>query len=196
MNFKKYKMKISKKIALVLFICATILTGCSSDDKDETVVETETLKSFKNITFSLDYSEGFDAGRFFSTATGKSYKKNQIDASVLSKVDIAFYGTAINSFAYFLSPNDTEDGIAGATNTDYVNYVTDEFTVEQFNNLKKGEDLTNLNITDDGKSFSTDQLPRIILFKNAAGKKGAIYVKSVHKVGYDPRIVVDIKVQK
>ena len=189
-------MKITKNISLVLFICGTLLTGCSSDDNDETAVEIGTLKTFKDVAFSLDYSEGFDAGRFFSTETGKSYKKSQINAEVLSKIDIAFYGTASNSFAYFLSPNDSENGVTGAKTTDYVNYVTDEFTVEQFNKIEKGEDLADLIITDDDESFSTDQLPRLVLFKNAAGKKGVIYVKSFHRVGFNPRIVVDIKVQK
>ncbi|KUJ60926.1 hypothetical protein AR687_16105 [Flavobacteriaceae bacterium CRH] len=192
------KMNITKKFAVVLFICASIFTGCSSDEdnNEPEVVDTATLKTFKDVSFALDSSEGFDSGRFFSTETGKSYKKSQIDAAVLSKVDIAFYGSSSNTFAYFLSPNDSEVGIAGGTSTIYVNNVTTEYTVAQFNKLEKGEDLANVTVTDDGDSFPTSDLPRVVLFKNAAGKKGVICVKSVHNVGFDPRIVVDIKIQK
>lgn len=191
-------MNITKKFAVVLFICASIFTGCSSDDdKNETeVVDTATLKTFKDVTFSLDYSEGFDAGRFFSTETGKSYKKSQIDAATLPKVDIAFYGGS-SSLNFFVSPKDSEDGLGStATNTDFINYVTNQYTIDQFNKLEKGEDLNSLTITDDGEAFPDSKLPLVVLFKNAAGKKGVIYVKSVTRVGSNPRIVADIKIQK
>lgn len=196
-NLKNMIMNITKKIALVVFVCGTIFTSCSSDDsKNETeVVDTTTLKTFKDVSFSLDASEGFDAGRFFSTETGKSYKKSQIDAAVLPKIDIAFYGGSF-SFNYFVSPSDVEDGVAGGKNTDYINYVTTQYTIDQFNKLEKGEDLNNVTITDDGESFPDSKLPLVVLFKNAAGKKGVIYVKSITRVGGNPRIVADIKIQK
>jgi hypothetical protein len=191
-------MNITKKIALVLFVCATVLTSCSSDDEKENevaVVDTATLKTFKDVTFSLDTSEGFDAGLFFSTETGKSYKRSQIDATVLPKIDIAFFsdGASVN---FFMSPNDPDDGLAKGTLTSYVNYVTDQFTIDQFNKLEKGEDLANVTITNDDESFPDSKLPLVVLFKTAAGKKGVIYVKSAHRVGYNPRIVADIKIQK
>lgn len=193
-------INITKKIAFaLLFITGTVLTGCSSDEKENekenVVVDTATLKTFKDVTFSLDAAEGFDAGRFFSTETGKSYKKAQIDAAVLPKIDIAFSGGS-SSLNYFFSPNDKEDGIEKATTTDFINYVKDQYTIEQFNKLEKGEDLNNLTITNDGNSFPDSKLPLVVLFKNAAGKKGVIYVKSVSRVGFNPRIVVDIKIQK
>lgn len=189
-------MNFTKNIALVVFAFASILTSCSSDDKEtETeVVDTATLKTFKDVAFTLDSSEGYDAARFFSTETGKSYKKSAIDAAILPKIDIAFFGS--NSMTYFVSPSDSEDGIAGGKNTDFVNYVTNQYTADQFAKLEKGEDLANLTIADDDNSFSTTDLPKIILFKNAAGKKGVILVKSAQKVGFDPKIVVDIKIQK
>lgn len=190
-------MNFTKKIALVLFISGTIFTSCSSDDdkKETVVVDATTLKTFKDVSFSLDASEGFDAGRFFSTETGKSYKKSQIDAAALPKVDIAFYGGSA-SLNFFVSPNDAEDGVTGGKNTDFVNYVTTQYTIDQFNKLEKGEDLNNVTITDDGESFPDNKLPLVVLFKNAAGKKGVIYVKSVTRVGSNPRIVADIKIQK
>lgn len=189
-------MNITKNIVLVLFAFASILTSCSSDDKEtETeVVDTATLKTFKDVAFTLDSSEGFDAARFFSTETGKSYKKSAIDAAILPKIDIAFFGSS--SMTYFVSPSDVDNGVAGGKTTEFVNYVTDEYTADQFAKLEKGEDLAKLEISEDGDSFSTESLPKIVLFKTAAGKKGVILVKSAQKVGFDPKIVVDIKIQK
>jgi hypothetical protein len=190
-------MKITKKIAVVLFICATVFTGCSKDDEkeNEVVVDTATLKTFKDVSFSLDTKEGFDAGLFFSTETGKSYKRSQIDATILPKIDIAFnsYGYMIN---FFMSPNDSESDLKNASQTSFVNYVKDQFTIDQFSKLEKGADLDKLTIAADDESFPDNNAPLIILFKNAAGKKGAIHVKSVHRAGYNPRIVTDIKIQK
>ncbi|WP_456312614.1 hypothetical protein [Pseudomonas shirazensis] len=191
-------MNITKKFAVVLFICASIFTGCSSDDdkNEPEVVDTTTLKTFKDVTFSLDSAEGFDAGRFFSTETGKSYKKSQVDATILPKVDIAFYGGS-SSLNFFVSPNDSEDGLgAKATKTDFINHVKTEYTIEKFNKLEKGEDLNSLTIVEDGNSFPDGNVPLVVLFKNAAGKKGVIYVKSITRVGSNPRIVADIKIQK
>lgn len=191
-------MNITKKFAVVLFICASIFTGCSSDDDNKVieVVDTATLKTFKDVSFSLDFSEGFEAGRFFSTETGKSYKKSQIDGTILPKIDIAFYGGSM-SVNYFVSPKNVENGVsANARNTDYINYVTNQYTIDQFNKLEKGEELNSLTIADDGESFPDSKLPLVVLFKNAAGKKGVIYVKSVTRVGSNPRIVADIKIQK
>jgi hypothetical protein len=98
---------------------------------------------------------------------------------------------------YFVSPKDAENGVsANATNTDYINYVTNQYTIDQFNKLEKGEDLNSLTIANDRESFPDSKLPLVVLFKNAAGKKGVIYVKSVTRVGSNPRIVADIKIQK
>jgi hypothetical protein len=189
-----------KKILLLSMIIVTIFTSCSKNDEKEAVtpilpVDTSTLKTFKDVTFTLDASEGFTATKFFSTELGKSYKKSQIDATILPKIDIAFSGgsSSVNSF---FSPNDATEGIKNATKTDCQNYVTTQYSVEKFNALEKGEDLNSLTITNDGESFPDSKLPILVLFKNAAGKKGVIYVKAVTRVGGDPRITVDIKVQK
>jgi hypothetical protein len=186
-----------KKKLVVSMIIATIFTSCSKDEEAKQVlaVDTSTLKTFKDVTFTLDSSEGFVATKFFSTELGKSYKKSQIDAAILPKIDLAFSGGS-SSVNYFFSPNDATNGIKDGTTTAYMNYVTDQYTVVQFNALEKGKDLNSLTITDTGESFPDSYIPAIVLFKNATGKKGVIYVKSVTRVGFDPRITVDIKVQK
>jgi hypothetical protein len=176
-----------------------LFNSCSNDDEtntNPTVTETTTLKTFKDVTFSLDRSEGYDAGLYFSTELGKSYKKSQIDATIASKIDVSFYSDSY-SLNYFMSPNNSDYGIKGATLTLFVNAQKDILTIEQFNKIEKGTDFDTVKIdTDDDDSFPDSKMPNVVLFKNAAGKKGAIYIKSVHRVGYDPRIVVDIKIQK
>jgi hypothetical protein len=190
-----------KKFLLLSILIATIFTSCTKDDKKEVVipilpVDTSTLKTFKDVTFTLDALEGFTATKYFSTELGKSYKKSQIDALILPKIDLAFSGS-YSSLNYFFSPNDaSNNGITNGTKTDFLNYVTTQYSVEKFNALEKGADLDALIVTNDNESFPDSKLPVLVLFKNATGKKGVIYVKSVTRVGGDPRITVDIKVQK
>jgi hypothetical protein len=192
-------MKLTYKIAILAFISSMFLNSCSSDDETKTesnTTDTATLKTFTDVTFSLDQSEGYDAGLYFSTELGKSFKTSKIDAATLPKIDIAFY-SANYSLNYFLSPNDAEYGIKNATLSLFINAQKDLLTIEQFNKMTKGSDFDTIKIdTDDDDSFPDDKTPNVVLFKNAAGKKGAIYIKSIHRVGYDPRIVVDIKIQK
>ncbi|PKB18217.1 hypothetical protein [Flavobacterium sp. 5] len=191
-------MKLPPKIALFLCLSVMLFNSCSSDDSktETTKTDSATLITFTDVTFSLDQVEGFDAGRYFSTELGKSYKKSQIDATILPKIDIAFYSGG-QSLDYFMSPNDSDYGIKNASLSLFINYQKDLLTIDQFNKIEKASDFDTLKIdTDDDESFPDSYTPNIVLFKNASGKKGAIYIKSVHRVGYDPRIVVDIKIQK
>jgi hypothetical protein len=187
-------MKLTSKITLFLCLSALFFNSCSNDETNNP--ETTTLKTFTDVTFSLDQSEKYDAGLYFSTELGKSFKKNQIDATILPKIDIAFY-SADSSLDYFLSPNDGDYGIKNAPLTLFINVQQDILTIEQFNKIEKTSDFDTIKIdADDDDSFTDSNTQNVVLFKNTAGKKGAIYVKSVHREGSDPRIVVDIKIQK
>lgn len=193
-------MRLIKKIVLLAsIISTTLLNGClKNDTKTEPVeAETTTLKTFQDIAFSLDKSEGYDAGLYFSTELGKSYKTSQIDAIVLPKIDIAFFNFDRSGVNYFMSPNDKDNGIKNAPLTLFINYTKNIFTVDQFNKITNGSDFDSIAITaSDNESFPDSAAPNVVLFKNAAGKKGAICIKSIHRTGYNPRIVVDIKIQK
>lgn len=187
-------MKLTSKITLFLCLSVMFLSSCSKDDSEET--ESSTLKTFTDITFSLDQSESYDAGLYFSTELGKSFKTSKIDAAILPKIDIAFYSYNY-TLNYFMSPNDSDFGIKAAPLTLFINAQKDLVTIDQFKKIEKASDFDNIKIdADDDDSFPDDKTPNVVLFKNAAGKKGAIYIKSIHRVGYDPRIVVDIKIQK
>jgi hypothetical protein len=198
-KFKKIDpMKLTKKIALLVLFSSMLFNSCSSEDsaKTDSVTDTSTLKTFTDVTFSLDQSEGYDAGLYFSTELGKSFKKSKIDATIAPKIDIVFYSKNY-TLNYFTSPNDTDYGIKNGTLSLFINVQKDMMTIEQFKKIDKASDFEALKIdADDDDSFPDENTPNVVLFKNAAGKKGAIYIKSVHRVGYDPRIVVDIKIQK
>ncbi|WP_281239497.1 hypothetical protein [Flavobacterium praedii] len=192
-------MKLTYTIAFLVCISSLLFNSCSSNDEtktDSSTTDNATLKTFTDVTFSLDQSEGYDAGLLFSTELGKSFKKSKIDAATLPKIDIVFYSSN-SSLNYFMSPNNADYGIKNATASIFINAPNDLMTIENFKNIVKGSDFETIKIdTDDYDSFPDSQMPNVVLFKNAAGKKGAIYIKSVHRVGYDPRIVVDIKIQK
>ncbi|CAN1514876.1 hypothetical protein MCETHM1_00907 [Flavobacteriaceae bacterium] len=199
-KFKKLTpMKLTYTIAFLVCISALFFNSCSSDDetKNETsATDNTTLKTFNDVTFSLDRSESYDAGQYFSTELGKSFKTSKIDATTLPKIDIAFF-SASYTLSYFLSPNDADYGIKNASKTIFLNAPIGIINVDQFKKIEKGSDLDGYKIdADDDDSFPDSSMPNVVLFKNAAGKKGVIYIKSVHRVGYDPRIVVDIKIQK
>ncbi|PZX94556.1 hypothetical protein DOS84_03085 [Flavobacterium aquariorum] len=192
-------MKLTYKHTFLVLISSILFNSCSNDESTKTdpiVTDTSTLKTFTDVTFSLDRSEGYDAGLHFSTELGKSFKTNKIDAATLPKIDISFYSKN-ESLNYFLSPNDADYGIPNATTSFFINAAKELMTIDQFNKIIKGTDFETIKIdNDDDDSFPDSAMPNVVLFKNAAGKKGAIYIKSVHRVGYDPRIVTDIKIQK
>ncbi|OWP75549.1 hypothetical protein [Flavobacterium oreochromis] len=94
---------------------------------------------------------------------------------------------------YFTSPDDKDDNfnIPNASKTAFKNYKSGLSSVD-FDNMTDDSKLKNLDIIDDGESIGTLTFPVIVLFKNAAGKKGAIKLKSINA----DRLLVDIKVQK
>jgi hypothetical protein len=193
-----------KKMFLLLAIGAVVsstLISCSKDKENAVapVVDNSTMVTYKDVTFSLVNDESADAGRFFSTQTGKSYKRAAIDGATAPKIDIAF-SNMDHTVNFFISPKNTvyiSPAIVGATETIFINHVTNQLTAAEFDGMTDDSKLKTLTIdANDDNSFGRSTFPVIILFKNAAGKKGAIKVKSIHEVGMDPRIVVDIKVQK
>lgn len=138
------------------------------------------IKTFSNIYFSFTNS-----GRFFSTETGKLYKKNEVDKLNGRNIDLAFSG--IDGFE---SPRNDGD-IPGATITKVKNHVTTEFTVDEFHAMVTDEKLKTLIVEDDDAPFQLEA-PQLILFENSFGKKGVILVKAL----YEENILTDIKVQK
>lgn len=94
--------------------------------------------------------------------------------------------------------------IVTATNTIYVNKAETcgcglNTTPSQFDAITDGNFFNNISLPATGltNDFFDDSVPlRIVMFQNAAGKKGAIKINQYVINGADSYIVCDIKVQK
>jgi hypothetical protein len=192
-------MNLTKKIALLVFINIISFNCHSKIDPNKNItvlIDNGTLNTFKDVQFTLDHTEKSNPTLFFSTVLGKTFRAKEIDQTILPKIDIALYSPE-KSLTFFTSPNDKEYGIKDATLSFFLNNVKNQLTIDQFNKIEKASDFDHLKIdTDDDDSFTDEKTPKIVLFKNAAGKKGAIYIKSIHRDGYNSIILVDIKIQK
>ncbi len=186
-----------RKTIFAGILLSVLISFSACGDKDlggqEEETVQETLVTYTDVAFARSSAE-VEYARFFSTSEGKSYKDSEITAGNGAKIDLAFISSV--GMCYFVSPNsnDVNPAIPGATATLYMQKVAATvFTVEQFDAMTTDELLATLTITnDDMETFGTTGYPIVLLFKNAAGKKGAIKVKSINS----QRLIVDIKVQK
>lgn len=191
-----------KKIFLLLSIgvmAFSTLTSCSDKDKKNDVVpvvDNSTIVTYNNVSFSLLNNESGKAGRFFSTKTGISYKGIQMNATIVPDVDLGFSNLGCNIWAFTSLDNTRYFSFSGATKTIIVNYPGSKLTPADFDAITNDAKLKDLIIDGIDDDFYKLDISSIILFKNAAGKKGAIKIKSIVEIGVDPRIIVDIKVQK
>jgi hypothetical protein len=191
-----------KKIFLLLSIGVMVfstLTSCSDKDKKNDVVpavDNSTIVTYNNVSFSLLNDESGNAGRFFSTKTGKSYKGMQMNATIIPDVDLGFSNLGCDIWVFTSLDNTKYFSFSRATKTIIINYPGSKLAPADFDAITNDTKLNGLLIdANDDDSFYKLNLSSIILFKNAAGKKGAIKIKSI-ETGVDPRIIVDIKVQK
>lgn len=169
-----------------------------SKDKTEPESEPESpvnaITTYANVSFGVKHDDAVHA-RFFSTETGKSYKDSEVTASTGPKIDICFEQMDV-SVNYFLSATDRDVKltIPGATGSLFVNYVTAEvMTIAEFDAMTDSDKLAATAIDkNDNNAFGAGNIPVLVLFKNAAGKKGVIKVTAINA----ERILADIKVQK
>ncbi len=178
--------------------------------KNVEVYPNANLKTFENIKLGINTSHNSDEiGSFFSTYNREPYKKNEVNNENGSLIDIVFFGFN-SSFSQnrFVSPNDlsstTFESIPGATHTKLINSLEScscsaSLSVADFDTMIDDSELKDLVIeeTNEGlQPFDNSVLPRIILFENNRGIKGAIKIKEYVQNGQDSYILVDIKVQK
>lgn len=189
-------MKSAKALfasTLLLFFC--LITSCSSDDTSTNEPEEvqATIKVYENISFDVD-TNGLDTDRFFSTASGIMYSYDSITAEVAPTIDLVYYdsGPSNDGFLFWDSPDDLFDNeaIEGMTATKFEN-TADAITAPQFDEIINGTDLDTYTIVQENEALGPREYPIVVLFENAAGKKGAIKMKSRTA----DVLVVDIKVQ-
>ncbi len=176
-----------------LFLLSVLFISCSKDDDAGTPAvggeAQETISTFTDVSFDLDGSSS-DPSTLFSTSSGKSYKVSEVNSTNVASIDISSF--VLQAFIAFQSPDDVSPAISGATTSKF-QHTDVSFTSADFDAAADDTKLKTLSVTDDGESISsTDATGKIIIFENAAGKKGAIKIKAINA----QRVLVDIKVMK
>jgi PKD repeat protein len=176
--------------------------------KNITVKPNTGLRSFTNIKLGINTAHA-TIGSFFSTRLRKVFKQGEVTALNGDKIDLVYFGLS-ESFNYnhFIRPdsalNWTFTAIPNATVTKIINSQElcgcgTGFSSNSFDNVTSGSafDGVSVSVTQGGVTpFNNSIVPRIILFENAAGKKGAIKIKQFVQDGQQSYILCDIKVQK
>lgn len=176
--------------------------------KNITVKPNTGLRSFTNIKLGINTAHA-TIGSFFSTRLRQVFKEGEVNASNGDKIDLVYFGLS-ESFNYnqFIRPDSAQNWtfapIPNATGTKIINSqelcnCSVNFSDTDFDNVTNGAAFNNLTVTvnSGGRSpFNYTTVPRIILFENAAGKKGAVRIKQFVQSGQQSYILCDIKVQK
>jgi PKD repeat protein len=184
--------------------------GKQSDSTQQTIIVKPNtgLRSFTNIKLGINTAHS-TIGSFFSTKLRRVFKQGEVTNTNGPMIDILYYGLS-NSFSFnlFASPDSAQlwafTAIPGAGHTKIVNKQEScgcgtPFTETAFTNTINGSTLGALNVTETYNGlapFNNTIVPRIVLFQNAAGKKGAIKIKQYVQDGQQSYIICDIKVQK
>lgn len=174
------------------------------------VFENTNIRLLENIKLGINTAHSNNSvGAYFSTETRKVYTKEEVTEETGKIIDLTFFGLDSDfTFNRFVSPDDVQsfafEAIPNATKTKFINRIEDcncgvSFSVDDFDNMTNDsviKDLTINETTEGLKEFDNSVLPRVILFENAKGIKGAIKIKEFVNDGLNSYIRVDIKMQK
>lgn len=169
--------------------------------------ETDEIVTFEDISLGSIHLES-TVGVAFSTELGRVVKSGEYNTSNGPRIDLLYFGSTEHSLFTFISPTSAETvemtPVPGARTSIFV-YETNTsseyyFTAEQFDDMVDDRPIRELIIADPvgsltpGVTGETD-LPRVFVFRNAAGKNGIVKVTEITK-GADGNIVFDLKIQK
>jgi PKD repeat protein len=159
------------------------------------------FRIYTNLKFGI-ISAHDSLGSYFSTMLGQMIRGNdKITDLESSAIDIAFFGLDQKfSFIQFVSPQKvTEKGFEAIKLASSTKFLNNQIllSASDFDQLTK-ETLADLPIakTLEITKFITLPLPKVVLFENAKGKKGAILVKELVDNGKYSYLIADIKVLK
>lgn len=166
------------------------------------------LRTFKDVQLGINTAHT-TIGSFFSTRLRQVFTKDAVNADNGPLIDLAFFGLSESfSVNLFVSPDSVQAwtfaAIPGATTTRRINSLEKcncpaQLTPSDFDAITSGSQLQSMPISENASGlspFNSDLLPRVVLFQNAAGKKGAVKIKQFVPAGKQSYIVCDIKVQK
>lgn len=179
-----------KKLVLSILFLSVLITSCSKDDSPTPEEPEVTISKYKDVELKLDNVDSDTYGIAFSSKTGKTYKASEITTDNIKDIDIVSFN--FTAFISFMSPHEAEstkdkDGVT----TTKIQHTNVTMTVEEFDALEDDTKLKALTVTNDKEALESTYRG-VILFENAAGKKGAIKVKALNS----KRILFDVVVQK
>lgn len=179
-----------KNYFLSIFVLSILFVSCSKEEETVVKEEKETITYYKDVELKLMDSDSDDFGIAFSSKTGKTFKKSEINESNIADIDIVSY--VFQGLTAFSSPDEADEtkGINGATKTK-IQHINIKMTVEEFEAMKDDSMLKSLEIVHDEEARNSVH-KGIFLFENAAGKKGAIRTKIFNA----QRVIIDVKVMK
>ncbi len=177
--------------------------------KEITVVSNTNLKVFTDVSLGINSAHHNNSkGAFFSTTLREVFSENQVSDANGEAIDIMFLGLN-SSFGVnkFVSPDEAEiNGFTSITNASHTKFINSQelcacgvnFTTTQFDAMVDDADFQGLTITETagGLQDFDNNLPRVVLFETANGRKGAIKIKGFVNDGSSSYIICDIKVQK
>lgn len=191
-----------------------VMLTAENGKESKTVTKTIEVKANTNLRTIKDVHLGINAaqsaiGALYATRLRKAFRKGDDLSSAGKDIDIAFFGLN-QGFGYnkFISPDSASSyalgNIPGAAYTKYLNSIEAcncglIFSAADFDAMTDDTPLRNITISDSaegGVPFTNAVSPRIVLFRTADGRKGAIKVKSFISDGTSSYIIVDIKIQK
>ncbi|MBC6111326.1 PKD domain-containing protein [Pedobacter fastidiosus] len=190
----------------------TLKASNGKDDKTSSqtikVLPNKNLRSFTNIKLGINTAHG-TVGSFFSTQLRKTFKATDDLDTAGKYIDVVYFGLNQNfSYNKFLSPDSAAEYTFKAIPQAMHNNVISSqelcgcgsmMSIADFENLGTGADFQNYAIVSSAngrKQFTNTTVPRIVLYKTADGRKGAIKVKQFVANGSQSYIIVDVKIQK
>lgn len=199
------KITFTKAGTYTINLTVTNTKGKEHISKTITVIPSDNLLDFKDVKFGINTST--KNGMFFSSSLGTILHQNEISDKNGHLIDFAFFGLNQNfERNEFISPTKVENSIfqkiPNATETIIINsqeYKAYKMTSEVFDAITNGKQFNDILVTETKNTnlyFTGDKTPRIILFKTANGRKGAIKIKQFVQNGLDSYLLTDIKVQK
>ena len=168
------------------------------------------LRVIKDVQLGINTAHNNNTiGAAFNVERRRVFTQNEITEDNGEDIDFVYFGLN-NRFTrnIFVSPNNLNETtfipIPNASTTTIINNVEacgceSQLTSLEFDNMNNDDVLNSLPITDTPElnlSFDNTVVPRIVVFKTADGRKGAIKVNRFVENSTNSYIEIDIKVQK
>ncbi|MEP4534286.1 MAG: hypothetical protein ABJ004_14435 [Cyclobacteriaceae bacterium] len=173
----------------------TLVNGSAIKKTSKTVViEGESaIDRFNEIEFSWDKDQPTSRS-FFSSIIGRVLKLSDINETTGPLIDFVFQGDPATSY-FFDSPDQLYNWnvvIPGALSAKIKNYqsIIDAY---EFDSMTGDGLLTTIDIEHDHLGVGADQFPKVVLFQNPEGKKGAIKLSGYSE---DEMMIAEIIIQK